>query len=191
MTYGRQPQIDKDIDWVIDEDGNVLGYMKDQATMSPLGGGSSVAVVNDFTTGGPTSPASAESVRLLNTRNTWRPFGIRKINPGFSNATSDDVPTISVRSSVSTSEISGATLVSNTGQGSHLARMAMAARSMAPRCAGQACSRRSRLFIGLRIALKSNYRFGLLSQTLNARSLSMMAWPVSSRCQLRHRAWCI
>lgn len=44
MTYGRQPQIDKDIDWVIDEDNNVLGYMKDPATMVQLGGGSSVTV---------------------------------------------------------------------------------------------------------------------------------------------------
>jgi len=81
------------------------------------GGGSSITVVNDLTTGGPTLAASAESVRLLNTRNTWRPFGIRKLTPGFVNASSDDVPTISVRGSVSTSEISGASLVGNTGTG--------------------------------------------------------------------------
>ena len=36
MTYGRQPQIDKDIDWVIDEDGNVLGYQRDLRSFSRI-----------------------------------------------------------------------------------------------------------------------------------------------------------
>lgn len=36
MTYGRAPRIDNDADWVQDEDGNVLGYMKDPRTFVGL-----------------------------------------------------------------------------------------------------------------------------------------------------------
>ena len=36
MTYGRNPQIDHDIDWVIDEDGNVLGYQRDLRSFAPI-----------------------------------------------------------------------------------------------------------------------------------------------------------
>lgn len=38
MTYGRQPRVNEEINWVTDEDGNVLGYMKDLKTMIPFGG---------------------------------------------------------------------------------------------------------------------------------------------------------
>lgn len=47
MTAGRQPRVSEEINWVTDEDGNVLGYMKDPRTMvqianvenNPLTGG--------------------------------------------------------------------------------------------------------------------------------------------------------
>lgn len=36
MTYGRQPRVNDEINWVTDEDGNVLGYMKDDKTLIPI-----------------------------------------------------------------------------------------------------------------------------------------------------------
>ena len=55
MTYGRQPQIDKDIDWVIDEDNNILGYMRDQRSMARV-------VTVDSDTGLITDPAQRAAV---------------------------------------------------------------------------------------------------------------------------------
>lgn len=36
MTRGRQPKVNDEINWVTDEDGNVLGYMKDDKTLIPI-----------------------------------------------------------------------------------------------------------------------------------------------------------
>lgn len=36
MTYGRQPRVNEEINWVTDEDGNVLGFMKDARTFVPI-----------------------------------------------------------------------------------------------------------------------------------------------------------
>ena len=36
MTYGRQPRVAIDLDWIKDEDGNVLGFMKDARTFVPI-----------------------------------------------------------------------------------------------------------------------------------------------------------
>jgi hypothetical protein len=39
MTYGRAPRIDDEIDWVRDEDGNILGYMVNPSLMEEWPGG--------------------------------------------------------------------------------------------------------------------------------------------------------
>lgn len=36
MTRGRQPKVNDEINWVTDEDDNVLGYMKDDKTLIPI-----------------------------------------------------------------------------------------------------------------------------------------------------------
>lgn len=41
MTTGRNPQIDRNIDWVQDEDNNVIGFMKNERTFVPLSSGQS------------------------------------------------------------------------------------------------------------------------------------------------------
>lgn len=36
MTYGRQPRIQKEVNWVFDEDGNLLGYQKNEREIITL-----------------------------------------------------------------------------------------------------------------------------------------------------------
>ena len=49
MTYGRQPKVAIDLNWVTDEDGNVLGFMRDPRTFVPI-----AALNTDPLTGGVT-----------------------------------------------------------------------------------------------------------------------------------------
>ena len=79
MTYGRNPQIDHEMDWVIDEEGNLLGYMKDEKTLVMVGSG--VGTVNGLKAGDSSLATALANTNLLQSALNSR--GFVKIPPGL------------------------------------------------------------------------------------------------------------
>lgn len=59
MTAGRQPRVNEEINWVTDEDNNVLGFMKDARTFVPI-----PTIENDPLTGGNDIVVGASTLKL-------------------------------------------------------------------------------------------------------------------------------
>lgn len=59
MTAGRQPRVNEEINWVTDEDNNVLGFMKDARTFVPI-----PTVNTDLLTGGIALSVGGKSVAV-------------------------------------------------------------------------------------------------------------------------------
>ena len=99
MTYGRQPQIDKDIDWVIDEEGNVLGYMRDPRSMARI-------VTVDPDTGLITDPVQRDAVNEV-AKTAGKKWSLDSVNM----AVVTDAPTMSAST---TATVTGGTTIQYT-----------------------------------------------------------------------------
>lgn len=92
MTYGRQQRVNEEINWVTDEDGNVLGTMSpDGRTLMPLVSGAGKSTVEQWSTRpgvgaspGSSSIATAQTWQVVvGTRLKYYAFRVRYLNPSL------------------------------------------------------------------------------------------------------------
>lgn len=107
MTYGRQQSTNREINWVTDEDGNVLGYMKDPKTLIGLDAPVDIGPISSRTN----LPKASAYPRYMLSTSRWplgksgtyielcfamlsQPGESMKAGPGYTNGYGDIVSTV-------------------------------------------------------------------------------------------------